>query len=127
MMNQNRNGGRDAVRPLTGADDFREWSDRLRDVEEMVDDPDLRAEAARLRDRARSIRVDFKRHSKEPNWELVRTSVFEPLLELQERVADDIAKRDTKKNSLVPIDRDPVPDRYSELVRRYYEELGKSD
>ena len=93
----------------------------------MVDDPDLRAEAARLRDRARSIRIDFKRHSKEPNWELVRTSVFEPLRELQEKVADDIAKRDTKKNSLVPIDRDPVPDRYSELVRRYYEELGKSD
>jgi hypothetical protein len=27
----------------------------------------------------------------------------------------------------VPIDRDPVPTRYSELVRRYYEELGKSE
>lgn len=127
MINQNRDGGPAPVRPLTGADDFRDWSDRLRDVEEMVDDPDLRAEAARLRDRARSIRVDFKRHSKEPNWDLVRTSVFEPLRELQNKVADDIAKRDTKKNSLVPIDRDPVPDRYSELVRRYYEELGKSD
>jgi hypothetical protein len=25
----------------------------------------------------------------------------------------------------VPIDRDPVPSRYSDLVRRYYEQLGK--
>jgi hypothetical protein len=126
MVDRARTGGREQVRPLTGGDDFRAWSDRLREVEEMVDDPDLRAEAARLRDRARSIRVDFKRHSKEPNWDLVRTSIFEPLRELQYKVADEVARRD-KKDALVPIDRDPVPDRYTELVRRYYEELGKSE
>ena len=34
--------------PLTGGD-FRKWADRLRDVEEMLDDPALRAEAARIR------------------------------------------------------------------------------
>jgi hypothetical protein len=28
------------------------------------------------------------------------------------------------RNSLVPIDRDPVPGQYSESVRRYYENLG---
>jgi hypothetical protein len=30
------------------------------------------------------------------------------------------------RRCLVPIDRDPVPTRYSDLVRRYYEELGKN-
>ena len=30
-----------------------------------------------------------------------------------------------KENPLAPIGRDPVPDRYSEVVRRYFEELGK--
>ena len=29
------------------------------------------------------------------------------------------------EEALVPLDRDPVPNRYSELVRKYYEELGK--
>jgi hypothetical protein len=33
--------------------------------------------------------------------------------------------RRQSNDALVPIDRDPVPARYSDLVRRYYEELGK--
>ena len=52
-------GDQRIVRPLTG-DDFRDWSDRLRDVEEMVDDPDLRAEASRIREQAREIRKELK-------------------------------------------------------------------
>ena len=51
---ENRQGGlsryaaeNPASAPLTG-DGFREWSDRLRDVEEMVDDPNLRSQAARM-------------------------------------------------------------------------------
>ena len=78
-----------------------------------------------IRERARSMRVDFKRHSKEPKWNLVKTQILEPLVELQQRLAEEIAKRDTK-DSLVPIDRDPVPDRFTELVRRYYERLGSA-
>ena len=58
--------------PLTG-ERFLQWSDRLRDVEEMVADPELRGEAARIRERARSMRAEFKRHSADPNWELVET------------------------------------------------------
>ena len=127
MAQDNNRGGRTGggnIRPLTG-ENYRDWSDRLRDVEEMVDDPEISAEVARIRDRARSVRAEFKRHSKEPNWELVRTNVLEPLVEIQNRVADEVLKKE-KPNSLVPIDRDPVPDRYTELVRRYYEELGRS-
>jgi hypothetical protein len=49
-----------------------------------------------------------------------------PLVELRNRVAEELARRESK-DAIVPIDRDPVPTRYSELVRRYYEELGKSE
>jgi hypothetical protein len=114
--------GNRAWAPLAG-DDFREWSDRLRDVEEMVDDPELRAEAARIRQRARGIRAELKRHSKEPNWDLVRVDVSRPLYELRDRVAEELLRR-TSKDALLPLDRDPVPPKYSEKTRRYYERLG---
>ena len=108
--------------PISG-EDFLNWSDRLRDVEEMVDDPELRAEAARIRDEARAIRAEMKRHSKEPNWNLVRVNVAQPLVELSNRVSDELLRRNSKQ-ALVPLDRDPVPPKYSEKTRRYYERLG---
>lgn len=108
--------------PLTG-EGFRPWSDRLRDVEEMVDDPDLRSEAARIRERARAMRVELKRHPTPPNWDLVRDQLVDPLNELQQRVAEELLRR-TSKKALVPLDRDPVPPQYSEKTRRYYERLG---
>ncbi len=111
--------------PLTG-DEFLDWSDRMRDVEEMLSDPALRAEAAAIRERARDIRIEVKRHSRQPDWEMVRTSVYGPMLELQQRLAEEISRR-TPNDELVPIDRDPVPDRYAELVRQYYERLGAGD
>ncbi len=113
---------RQAPAPLTG-EGFREWSDRLRDVEEMLDDPKLRAEVAKVRDRARTMRAEFKRHSREPNWDLVRTSILEPMIELESQIANELARQ--QEGNLVPIDRDPVPDRFSELVKKYYEGLGK--
>jgi len=111
--------------PITGAE-YSQWSDRLRDVEEMLDVPELRAEAARIRDRMRSVRQDVKRHAKEPQWGLVKLEIAAPLVELRSRIHEELARRESK-DALVPIDRDPVPTRYSELVRRYYEQLGKSE
>jgi hypothetical protein len=108
--------------PLTGGD-FRPWSDRLRDVEEMIDDPQLRAEAAKIRDRAAAMRAEFKRHSKEPNWELVREKVYEPLAELRQRLSEELLKLESH-DALVPLDRDLVPPKYLDDVRRYYERLG---
>ena len=108
--------------PLTG-ENFQQWSDRLRDVEEMIEDPKLQSKVAEIRDRARSLRVEFKRHAKQPNWSLVQDSILKPLVELDRRLAEEIAKRDSD-DSLVPIDRDPVPKRFAEMVRRYYERLG---
>jgi hypothetical protein len=111
--------------PITG-DGFADWSDRLRDVEEMLDIPELRAEVARARDRARTMRSEYKRHSKPPQWDLVRVQIAEPLADVRNRISEELARRESK-DSLVPIDRDPVPHKFTELVRQYYEKLGGSD
>ncbi len=108
--------------PITG-EGFREWSDRMRDVEELVNDPELRAEAARIRDRVRGARRDFVRHSKEPDPKALQEMVAEPIRELRRRVAEEVRKRENP-DALVPIDRDPVPPSFAEDVRRYYERLG---
>ena len=108
--------------PITG-DGFRRWSDRLRDVEELLTDPALRAEAARIRDRARGEREEYKRHSKMPDWTRLKDMVADPINELRQRVAEEVHRRESP-DSLVPIDRDLVPPQYAEGVRRYYERLG---
>lgn len=115
-------GGGSQGGPLTG-ENFADWNERLRDVESMISDPKLQAEVSKIRERARSVRAEFKRHSKDPNWDVVRSTVSQPLTELQRQLAEEIAKRESP-DSLVPVDRDPVPTRYRDLVRGYYERLG---
>jgi hypothetical protein len=111
--------------PLTG-DRFPQWSDRMRDVEGMLENPELREELARIHDRARNVRRDLKRHSQEPQWSLVRTLIAKPLVELQSRLREELARIEPT-DKLVPVDRDPVPPRFLELVRRYYERLGSGE
>ena len=90
----------------------------------MVDAPDLRNQIITARERARAVRQEFKRDAKKPDWTVVRLQVIKPLVEVRDRITDELARRESKE-TLVPIDRDPVPNHYSELVRRNYEELGK--
>ena len=92
----------------------------------MIDVPELRNEVARVLDRARAMRSELKRHSKTPQWPLVKSEISGPLNEVRNRVAEELARRE-KSDSLVPIDRDPVPTKYSDLVRRYYEKLGNEE
>jgi hypothetical protein len=54
---------------------------------------------------------------------LVKLHVAEPLAELRDRIAEELLKR-VSEDVLVPIDRDPVPPRFAEQVRRYYEQIG---
>jgi hypothetical protein len=111
--------------PIRG-EDFRNWADRLRDVEQMLEDPDLRSEAARILDRAEDARADYKRHSKEPDWTKLQDLVSDPLVELSRRIDEEIRRLESP-DALVPIDRDPVPPAYAEQVRRYYERLGSGE
>ncbi|MEX0641164.1 MAG: DUF4175 family protein [Pirellulales bacterium] len=111
--------------PITG-EDFRNWSQRIGDVEEMLDDPELRSEVARIRDRAADARAEFKRNAKVPDWNKLQELVAEPLNELSRRIGEEIKRRESP-DSLVPIDRDPVPPEFSDGVRRYYERLGSGE
>jgi hypothetical protein len=108
---------------LTGGD-YLDWSDRLRDVEEMLSEETLRNEAARVRDRARTIRAEFTRHGTEPQWEVVMDSIQSPLVELRQEVVEQLTRL-LSHEALVPMDRDPVPEQYADQVRRYFENLGE--
>ena len=90
----------------------------------MVDQTDLRNQVATARERARLLRQQFRTDRQKPDWVVVKTQVYNPLVEVRDRIAEELARRESREN-LAPLDRDPVPTRYSDLVRRYYEELGK--
>ncbi|MCP5518788.1 MAG: hypothetical protein H7A45_16210 [Verrucomicrobiales bacterium] len=109
--------------PITGLD-FAPWSDRLREVEETVDLPTLRSQIARTRERAGELRREFRDDLKKPDWVVVQLEIVKPLVEVRDLIREELARRDST-DELAPIDRDPVPGRYTELVRRYYEELGR--
>ena len=111
--------------PLTG-DSYTQFSDQLRDVEEMLNVDELRNQTSEIRDIARGVRSEYKRHGKEPEWDLVSTKIYGPLLQLRQRVAEELARIRSKDNR-TPIDRDPVPTEFSEQVRLYYERLSSAN
>ncbi len=102
---------------------YDQWSDRLRNVEELLNHPELRNEAAKILDRARELRIDLKRSNEAPQVSYLNQRITQPLVELRDRVAEELAKKGAGKN-LAPVDRDPVPAEFRELVKRYYQELG---
>jgi hypothetical protein len=106
-------------------ENFRTWADRLRDVQDLLGEPRLRTDAARVLDRARIMRGEVKRHAGQPQWSLLETEVVRPLSELRDRVNEELRRVAPEKDALSPIDRDPVPSRYSDLVRRYWKSLSK--
>jgi hypothetical protein len=111
--------------PITG-EDFGPWSDQLREVEELLDLPDLREAVASARERARAIRRDFRSKQQKPDWAVVALEVAGPLVEVRQEIVEELGRRETD-DRLAPIDRDPVPAPYLELVRQYYEDLGKGE
>jgi len=124
--NVNRGGSQSGGSgPITG-EDFEPWSDQLREVEELLDLPDLREAVASARERARAIRRDFRRNQQKPDWAVVALEVAGPLVEVRQEISEELARR-APDDRLAPIDRDPVPAPYLELVRQYYEDLGKGE
>lgn len=109
--------------PLTG-DGYREWSDRLRDVEELVPDAEMRWEATQIRQRARDVRAELNKHAADPQWNEVEELIATPLRELKRKVADELIRKAASQSEIVPVDRDPVPANFSRSVQKYYENLG---
>jgi hypothetical protein len=90
----------------------------------MIEFPDLRNAVASARERARVLRLEAGRELKKPDWAVVELEILKPLVEVRRQVQDELRRR-SPDEPLAPIDRDPVPERFAELVRRYYEELGR--
>lgn len=124
LFNEEAGRGGGGSGPITG-EDFAPWADRLRDVEDMVDDPVWRTRLTGARERARVLRLEQRRDLKKPDWAVVQLEVLRPLVEVRDALRQELARR-SADTELAPLDRDPVPDRYSDLVRRYYEELGRA-
>lgn len=115
-------GGRTGAGPLTGPG-FAPWAERLRTVEDLMDDVDRRRQLAQARFEAEEARREFQRHGQMPRWDLVETGIVSPLREAQAWLQQELRRRQ-EPDILQPVDRDPVPERYAEAVRRYYEALG---
>ncbi len=107
---------------MTGLD-YRDWEDRLREVEEVIEIPELRNRVSEVRQSARDIRRENKENGKPPKWDLVDMQILRPLTEINKRLEDELSLRQPKRE-LIPVDHEPVPPQYSELVRQYYERLG---
>ena len=110
--------------PIMG-DQFGPWVDGLRDVEGVLDNAELRNAVAAARERAPRMRQEYRHDRKKPDWAVVRAEILNPLVEVRTRIVEELARRNSG-DPLVPVDRDPVPARFAESVRKYYEELGKS-
>ncbi len=109
--------------PLLG-EEYQEWNDSIREVEELVRDPELKAEAARIREAAREMRIEYKRHSEVPQWPLVERLITQPMDQLRSRIAQELLRKTAEKNQIVPLDRDPVPRQFQKALDSYFERLG---
>jgi len=118
--NSARRAGGNAI---TGGE-YQEWSDRLYDIEAVLEDADAQTSVARARKASRELRKEFKRQSKAPDQETIEKEILRPLLEAAEKLDARLYELN-REDALAPVGRDPVPDRYEEIVRRYFEELGK--
>jgi hypothetical protein len=116
------NGGTGQAGPILG-DDFANWADRMRDVEQVVDSVELRNRLATVRERVAAFRADYRFHGRLPPAEAVKQQVVQPMIDIRAEIQEDLARLENAR-SLVPLDHDPVPENYSELVRKYYEKLG---
>ena len=116
-------GQANTAAPISG-EDFLEFSDRLRDVEEILDDPELQSQVARVREAARDIRREARKHAADPKWSLVERLVANPLRDLRVKLQEELLRKTAAKNSLIPIDRDPVPSEFEKAQQKYYENLG---
>ncbi|HZV36393.1 MAG TPA: hypothetical protein VFB72_17585, partial [Verrucomicrobiae bacterium] len=108
--------------PITGSD-FLDWTSRMRDVEQVLDTPEMRSQLATARERLVELRAQYRQSHIKPKTELVRKQILDPITEVRTQLREDLARLSNEK-SLVPLDHDPVPENYSELVRKYYEKLG---
>jgi hypothetical protein len=117
-------GGLGENGPITG-NNYVDWSDRMRDVEQAVDSQDVRNQLATVRERVGVYRRNFRENGRRPSNGDLQNKVLAPLALARDWVGQELSRAQNDR-SLVPLDRDPVQEKYSDLVRKYYEKLGSA-
>jgi hypothetical protein len=102
-----------------------EWLGQLDRVEALLERPHLRAAVARVQQSAEQLRGDMKRNATKPSPKAIEDSLLVPLAQLRDAISSELARK-AGRESEGPVDRDPVPRKFEESVRRYYEALGGS-
>jgi hypothetical protein len=115
-------GGLGENGPITG-NNYVDWSDRMRDVEQAVDSQDVRNQLATVRERVGVYRRNYRQNGRLPSNGELQNKVLAPLALARDWVGQELARAQNDR-SLVPLDRDPVQEKYTDLVRKYYEKLG---
>ena len=85
----------------------------------------MRNQLATVRDRLGGYRSAYRDRREIPRPDEVRKELLVPLEQVRVWVQEELARQENA-NSLVPLDRDPVPENYSAIVRQYYEKLGSA-
>ena len=98
----------------------------LRNIEDMLQTPEMRQQAAVIRERMRQIMQNKKRFSKKPHAEEINDKLYTPILQLKDKVKEELARLNDTKNK-IRVDRDPVRAKYQKQVRTYFERLGRGD
>ena len=92
-------------------------------MEELIESPEQRQRLANARFQAEELRRANQRDGKAPQWDLVEMGIVSPLQDARAWLKPELNRRE-EPGALHPIDRDPVPERYAESVRKYYEALA---
>ncbi len=109
--------------PITGAN-FADWANRLRTVQNLIDDPQQRQQIANALSQAQDLRRNYLRDNTQlPKWDMVMTSVVAPLTQVSTALHQQL-QRSEQPEALQPVDQDPVPEKFANSVKSYYEALG---
>jgi hypothetical protein len=101
-------------------------TDVLRQLDRLeagVDAPRVRREIARAQKEIETFRSEVKRQGRVQTAERIEAGLMRPLAQVQDAVSAELA-RSAEKRAMGPVDRDPVPRRFEEAVKRYYDALG---
>jgi len=78
-----------------------------------------------VNDRAGAFRAAYRKQQHLPSPVDIHDQLLIPLSQVRVWVQEELARQENTA-SLVPLDRDPVPESYSRLVGKYYEKLGSA-
>ncbi|MEM9158029.1 MAG: hypothetical protein AAGB46_03190, partial [Verrucomicrobiota bacterium] len=99
--------GNNRMGPITGGD-FVEWVERLRTIEELLEEPAARERLSQARERAEELRREYKRHGSLPQWGSIEGEIATPLNQVRSWLTQELSRIENP-DTLQPVDRDPVP------------------